>query len=78
MTKHPLLIGHRGCGQDKKYADDTHPKENTVKSFLEAIKYVDGVELDIIYSKDGQLVINHDFKFTANDTIYFIHTLNRD
>lgn len=49
--------------------DNNHPKENTIGSFLEAIKYVDGVELDVIYTYDKQFVINHDFKFTINNTI---------
>ncbi|MFN8391562.1 MAG: glycerophosphodiester phosphodiesterase family protein [Bdellovibrionota bacterium] len=51
MTK--LIFGHRG-------AKGTEP-ENTLRSFTRAIELgVDGIELDVHRSKDGELVVIHD------------------
>lgn len=48
-----LVFGHRGA---RGYAP-----ENTMKSFLMAAEMgVDGVELDVHLSKDGELVVIHD------------------
>lgn len=51
MTK---IFGHRG-------AAGNYP-ENTLLSFEKALEFgVDGLELDVHYSKDGHLVVFHDF-----------------
>ena len=49
-----LILGHRGA---KAYY-----AENTLLSFENAINQgADGIELDIHYSKDGQIMVFHDF-----------------
>ncbi len=51
----PLVIGHRG-------AAGIAP-ENTLAAFKRACEIgVDAVELDVLVSADGQLVVHHDFK----------------
>lgn len=46
-----LILGHRGCA---------YYPENTLKSFEEALKFSDGIELDVQKTKDGVLVVSHD------------------
>ena len=47
------IEGHRGCR-------GLYP-ENTIPAFINAVKLgVNTLEMDIIVSKDGQLVISHD------------------
>ncbi len=49
-----LILGHRGAR--------TNYAENTLISFEQAIiQGADGIELDIHYSKDGQIMVFHDF-----------------
>ncbi len=49
-----LILGHRGAR--------TYSAENTLLSFEQAINQgADGIELDIHYSKDGQIMVFHDF-----------------
>jgi len=49
-----LVIGHRGC--------PSRFPENTLPSFLEAVRQgADGVELDVHLTKDGRLVVMHDY-----------------
>jgi glycerophosphoryl diester phosphodiesterase len=51
----PLIIGHRG-------AAGLAP-ENTLAAFARACDLgVDGIELDVLVSSDGKLVVHHDFK----------------
>ena len=53
MSK-PLKFGHRGA--------KGHIAENTIESILKAIELgVDGVEIDVIRCKTGELVVFHDF-----------------
>lgn len=50
----PLIIGHRGAS--------AYAPENTLAAFeLAAEQGADGVELDVQLSRDGRLVILHDF-----------------
>jgi len=50
-----LVLGHRG-------APEAAP-ENTIPSFLAALELgADGVELDIVKTADGELVVIHDFE----------------
>jgi len=49
-----LILGHRGAR--------AYYAENTLLSFENAIKQgADGIELDIHFSKDGQIMVFHDF-----------------
>ncbi|RAR27165.1 glycerophosphodiester phosphodiesterase, partial [Pseudomonas sp. MDMC224] len=49
-----LLLGHRGAPR--------LARENTIESFALALQSgLDGVELDVQRSRDGVLVIHHDF-----------------
>lgn len=49
-----LILGHRGAR--------AYYAENTLLSFEQAIiQGADGIELDIHYSKDGQIMVFHDF-----------------
>jgi len=51
----PLIIGHRG-------AAGLLP-ENTLGAFARACEIgVDGIELDVLVSADGELVVHHDFR----------------
>jgi glycerophosphoryl diester phosphodiesterase len=60
MTHKPLIIAHRGASIEAP--------ENTMPAFQKAKEIgVDGVELDILLSKDGHFVVTHDeslFKLT--------------
>ncbi len=48
------IIAHRG--------DREHYPENTMASFESAVqKGVDGIELDVHLSKDGKLIVHHDY-----------------
>lgn len=49
----PLAFGHRGVPEEHQ--------ENTLSGFQKAIKYgLDGVELDVLMTKDKKLVVFHD------------------
>lgn len=49
----PLVIGHRG--------NSGHAPENTLESFRQAVEIgVDGLELDVHLSADGEVVVIHD------------------
>ena len=51
----PLIIGHRG-------AAGLLP-ENTLAAFARACELgIDGIELDVLVSADGELIVHHDFK----------------
>lgn len=52
-VNHNLIIGHRG-------ARGLYP-ENTLSSFIEAVNLgVDAIELDVVISKDLQVVVSHE------------------
>ena len=53
MTKKFHIQGHRGARGLLS--------ENTIQSCIEAVKYgVDGLEIDVVVSKDGQIVVSHE------------------
>ena len=53
-TDKPIYLGHRG--------DRLNYPENTIASYRSAIeKGFDGVELDVMMTKDGKLVCSHNF-----------------
>ncbi|GKT25449.1 Glycerophosphodiester phosphodiesterase Gde1 like protein, partial [Aduncisulcus paluster] len=62
-TTSSLFIGHRGCGSNKLHGKHrVCVQENTPMSYALAHQVgADGVELDVQMSRDGELVINHDF-----------------
>lgn len=51
--KRPLLLGHRGVPSEAR--------ENTLTAFRLAFEQLDGLELDVQRTRDGYLVIYHDF-----------------
>jgi glycerophosphoryl diester phosphodiesterase len=63
----PLLLGHRGVRGKKP--------ENTIEAFELAFKSgLDGIECDVQRSRDGELVLLHDFEIqdkTLNKLTYF-------
>ena len=55
LLHHALRLAHRGAGG--------YVRENTLEAFRWAAEHrhkVDGVELDVFVTKDGQVVVNHD------------------
>ncbi|RTQ48402.1 glycerophosphodiester phosphodiesterase [Hymenobacter gummosus] len=49
----PLIYGHRGCRGLRP--------ENTIPAFLHALQWpIDGLELDVVMSADGQVVVSHE------------------
>lgn len=59
MSRHPQIIAHRGAR--------LVTPENTLPAFEKAIEMgADGIELDVHMSKDGKLVVLHNF--TLDDT----------
>ena len=42
------------------------PNENSVEALLHGMSHVDGVELDLRLSTDGELMLWHDELFTGN------------
>ena len=64
-----LVIGHRGA--------PSLEKENTILSFQIALDHnVDGLEFDIQYTKDYQLIVYHDFHVSHNNQIINISDVN--
>ncbi|HJU68070.1 MAG TPA: glycerophosphodiester phosphodiesterase [Gemmatimonadaceae bacterium] len=54
MSRSPELIGHRGAPRERP--------ENTLTSFLRALDLgADAVELDVHATRDGVVVVHHDF-----------------
>ncbi|GAB2945271.1 glycerophosphodiester phosphodiesterase family protein [Hymenobacter coalescens] len=53
LPARPLVYGHRGCRGLRP--------ENTIPAFLHALEWgVDGLELDVVVSADGQVVVSHE------------------
>ena len=66
-----LVIGHRGA--------PSLEHENTIPSFKAALKNnVDGLEFDVQYTKDQELVIYHDFHIILNNKNFNIADLTLD
>ena len=52
-----LIIGHKGANKSEP--------ENTIKSFRKAIELqADYIELDVQVSKDGEIVVIHDYEIS--------------
>ena len=58
----PLFIGHRGAGTN---ALGNRVRENTILSFNRAMDSgpISGIELDVLLTRDNQLVVYHDLEF---------------
>tara|TARA_Y100001960_G_scaffold118645_1_gene127018 strand:- start:115 stop:798 length:684 start_codon:yes stop_codon:yes gene_type:complete len=65
-----LILGHRGAPSIKP--------ENTLASFEAALAHnVDGIELDIQLTSDGQIIVYHDFEILdTNNTAHLISSLS--
>lgn len=75
----PLLVGHRGAGQNDGGRDHLQIGENTVGSFLSAIKLgASFVEFDIQITRDLQAVAFHDFSLSESGTDVPIHDVTLD
>lgn len=60
----PMDIGHRGSGCTYRLGDDVY-RENTLFAFKRAASSdADMVELDVMLTKDAQVVIYHDYTLT--------------
>ncbi|XP_023165554.2 glycerophosphocholine phosphodiesterase GPCPD1 [Drosophila hydei] len=57
----PMEIGHRGTGNTYRLGDDVY-RENTMFAFNRAaVHNADMIEVDVMLTKDAQVVIYHDF-----------------
>jgi glycerophosphoryl diester phosphodiesterase len=62
LSRSPELIGHRGAPRERP--------ENTLASFLRALDLgADAVELDVHATRDGVVIVHHDFVPRADTTI---------
>lgn len=62
MVKSVKIIGHRGY--PKKYP------ENTLLSFKQAREHgADAIELDVHFTKDGELVVHHDYSLEDTSNV---------
>jgi glycerophosphoryl diester phosphodiesterase len=62
LSRSPELIGHRGAPRERP--------ENTLASFLRALDLgADAVELDVHATRDGVVVVHHDFVPRAVSTV---------
>ena len=60
LSRSPELIGHRGAPRERP--------ENTIASFLRALDLgADAIELDVHATRDGVVVVHHDFVGPGRD-----------
>ncbi|KAM7193003.1 Glycerophosphoryl diester phosphodiesterase family domain containing protein [Rhypophila sp. PSN 637] len=75
----PVLIGHRGAGQNTATREHLQVGENTVGSFLSAVKLgASFVEFDIQITRDLQAVTFHDLSLSESGTDVPIHDVTLD
>ncbi|RYP49791.1 hypothetical protein DL768_004578 [Monosporascus sp. mg162] len=75
----PLLVGHRGAGQNVKTHEHLQIGENTLESFLSAAKLgASFVEFDIQITRDLKAVAFHDFSLSESGTDVPIHDITLD
>lgn len=75
----PLLVGHRGNGQNDTAYDHLQLGENTIESFLSAAKLGAAfVEYDIQVTRDLEAVAFHDFSLSQSGTDVPIHDTTLD
>ncbi len=63
----PKIIGHRCSRGEGLY-------ENTEESLRETIQHADGIEIDVVRSKDGALFFIHDTYFWGNHIEYELNS----
>ena len=61
-----ILLGHRGIRGHL---------ENTIPAFKKALQYADGIEFDVMCTRDKKLVILHDEEFKSGNRIYKVKDL---
>ena len=72
----PILVGHRGLGQNVKTHEYLQLGENTVESFLSAARLgASFVEFDVQVTRDLQAVAFHDFSLSESGTDVAVHDL---
>lgn len=75
----PVLVGHRGLGQNVKSHDHLQLGENTIESFLAAATLgASFVEFDVQLTRDFKTVAFHDFSLSESGTDVAIHDLTLD
>ncbi|KAK0721385.1 Glycerophosphoryl diester phosphodiesterase family-domain-containing protein [Apiosordaria backusii] len=75
----PLLVGHRGAGQNLLTNHHLQIGENTVGSFLSAAKLgASFVEFDVQVTRDLHAVCFHDFSLSESGTDVPVHDLTLD
>lgn len=58
MPHHPLWVAHRGASREHR--------ENTLEAFRRAVELgADAIELDVHTTRDGAVVVHHDFDVAA-------------
>ncbi|RYO73962.1 hypothetical protein DL766_006109 [Monosporascus sp. MC13-8B] len=79
VPRSPLLVGHRGAGQNVKTHEHLQIGENTLESFLSAAKLgASFVEFDIQITRDLKAVAFHDFSLSESGTDVPIHDITLD
>lgn len=59
----PIIVGHRGLGQNTRNTTEEEVTENTIESFAAAAALgVTWVEFDVQYTKDKRFIVWHDDK----------------
>lgn len=61
-----LTLGHRGC---------RGKLENTLPAFKRALRWADGVEMDVRVTGDGKLVVHHDEGFWGDGNYHLVSEL---
>src|SRR5688500_10214347 len=60
MRSTPEIIGHRGAPREQR--------ENTLAGFRRALELgADGIELDVHATRDGTIIVHHDFEVSGRD-----------
>ncbi|KAK4653582.1 Glycerophosphocholine phosphodiesterase [Podospora pseudocomata] len=79
VSSPPLLVGHRGTGQNLIANKHLQIGENTVGSFLSAATLgASFVEFDVQVTRDLQAVCFHDFSLSESGTDVPVHDLTLD
>ncbi|RYP10625.1 hypothetical protein DL765_008050 [Monosporascus sp. GIB2] len=79
VPRSPLLVGHRGAGQNVKTHEHLQIGENALESFLSAAKLgASFVEFDIQITRDLKAVAFHDFSLSESGTDVPIHGITLD
>ncbi|MHA2130499.1 MAG: glycerophosphodiester phosphodiesterase [Promethearchaeota archaeon] len=66
----PYIFGHRGASG--------YEIENTIPAFKKAVSMGAGIEADVRFTKDNQLICFHDPFFKGGTKLYFVNRLSLD